>query len=102
MFRPAHISDPRDGKSLALQNRRRYAFSQVRMALHQPGGRQDIAHPGVIVVKDVVVDLHNVDVGDPGDISNRWPIAIIGPRGIVGIVKIGEREGAAIDDGRIA
>ncbi len=70
--------------------------------LHQPGGRQDVAHPRVIVGSDVVVDLLDVDVGDPGDISKRRPKAIVGPRGITGIVKIGEGIGVAVNCGDIA
>jgi hypothetical protein len=51
---------------------------------------------------DEIVDLPNIDTRDPGDKRKRRPKTKEGLGGVAGMVKIGQREGAAIDNGHIA
>ncbi len=51
---------------------------------------------------DEVVDLPDIDTGDPGDKREWRPKTKEGLGGVVGIVKIGQGKSAPIDDGHIA
>jgi hypothetical protein len=51
---------------------------------------------------DEVVDLSNIDMGNPGDKRERRSKTKEGLGGVVGIVKIAQGKSAAIDDGPIA
>ena len=73
MLRPGHILDPGEGKAPALQNRRRYSAPQERISSQHRSRRQHIVHHRKIMAIDEVVDLPNIDMGDPGDKRKRRP-----------------------------